>query len=57
MQALLSMGLSRQEYWSGLHFLLQGIFPAQGLNQHPLHWQVDTITTVPSGLPKYFQVK
>ena len=21
------MGLSRQEYWSGLHFLLQGIFP------------------------------
>ena len=28
-QAPLSMGFSRQEYWSGLHFLLQGIFPAQ----------------------------
>ena len=31
-QAPLSMGFSRQEYWSGLHFLLQGIFPTQGLN-------------------------
>ena len=28
-----SMGFSRQEYWSGYcHFLLQGIFPTQGLN-------------------------
>ena len=27
------MGFSRQEYWSGFcHFLLQGIFPTQGLN-------------------------
>ena len=25
-QAPLSMGVSRQEYWSGLHALLQGIF-------------------------------
>ena len=24
------MGFSRQEYWSGLHFLLQGIVPTQG---------------------------
>ena len=31
-QAPLSMGFSRQEYWSGLHFLLQGIFPTQGSN-------------------------
>ena len=29
-QAPLSMGFSRQEYWSGLHALLQGIFPTQG---------------------------
>ena len=28
-KALLSMGLPRQEYWSGLHFLLQEIFPNQ----------------------------
>ena len=25
-------GFSRQEYWSGRHFLLQRIFPTQGLN-------------------------
>ena len=43
-QAPLSMGFSRQEYWSGLpfptvgyHFLLQGIFPTQGLNLGLLH--------------------
>ena len=29
-QALQSMGFSRQEYWSGLPFLLQGIFLTQG---------------------------
>ena len=28
----LSMGFSRQEYWSGLLCFLHGIFPAQGLN-------------------------
>ena len=27
-----SMGFSRPEYWGGGHSLLQGIFPAQGLN-------------------------
>ena len=27
-----STGFSRHEYWSGLPFLLQGIFPTQGLN-------------------------
>ena len=32
LQAPLSMGFSRQEYWSGLPSLLQGIFPTQGLN-------------------------
>ena len=31
-QAPLSMGFSSQEYWSGLHFLLQGTFPTQGWN-------------------------
>ena len=31
-QAPLSMEFSRQEYWSGLHALLQGIFPTQGSN-------------------------
>ena len=32
-QAPLSMGFSRQDYWSGLPCLLQGMFPTQGLNQ------------------------
>ena len=36
-QAPLSMGFSRQEYWSGCHFLLQGICPTQGLNLGLLH--------------------
>ena len=31
------MGFSRQEYWSGLHSLLQRIFPTQGLNLGLLH--------------------
>ena len=34
------MGFSRQEYWSGLDFLFQGIFLTQGSNSrlsHPLH--------------------
>ena len=31
-QAPLSMGFSRQESWSGLHALLQGIFLTQGSN-------------------------
>ena len=33
----LSMEFSRQEYWSGCHFLLQGIFLTQGLNSGLLH--------------------
>ena len=44
-QASLSMGFSRQEYWSRNHFPLQGIFPTQRLNlrlSHLLHWQADS---------------
>ena len=45
-QAPLSMGFPRQEYRSGFCFLLQGIFPAQGSNPHPLRllrWQADSL--------------
>ena len=45
-QAPLSMGFSRQEYWSGGHVLLQGIFLTQGLNlhlQYLLHWQAGSL--------------
>ena len=47
-QPPLSMEFSRQAYWSGCHFLLQGIFPIQGLNQYLLYlpyWQADSFTT------------
>ena len=27
----------------GCHFLLQGIFPTQGLNLHLLHWEVESL--------------
>ena len=36
---------------AGCHFLLQGIFPNLGLNLYLLHWQVNFLTTEPSGKP------
>ena len=36
-QASLSMGFSRQEYWSGCNALFQGIFPTQGSSPHLLN--------------------
>ena len=53
-QAPLSMGFSRQEYWSGCHALFQRIFPTQGLNLHLLcllHWQAGSLTLQPPGEP------
>ena len=49
-QAPLSMGFSRQEYWSGCHALLQGIFLTQGSDPHLLYllrWQVGSLPLVP----------
>ena len=49
------MGFSRQEYWSGLHALLQGIFPTQGPKPHllcVLHRQVGFLQLVPPGKPQ-----
>ena len=51
-QAPLSMGLSRQEYWSGLPFPSPGIFPTQGLNLYLLgllHWQAGSLLLPPPG--------
>ena len=45
-QAPLSMGFSRQEYWSGCYALLQGIFLTQGSNPPLfclLHWQAGSL--------------
>ena len=57
----LPMGFFRQEYWSGCHFLLQGIFPIQRSNPGLLcllHWQVDSLPLHHLGSPKsrYFLV-
>ena len=49
-QAPLSMGYFRKEYWSELHFLLQGIFLTQGSNMRLfclLHWQVGSLLLGP----------
>ena len=45
------MGFSRQEYRSGLPFLVQGIFLTQGLNSRFLNWQVDSLPLSHSGSP------
>ena len=42
-QVPLSMGFSRQEYWSELPFPSPEIFLMQGLNSHLLHWQLDSL--------------
>ena len=43
-QAPLSMGFSRQEYWNGLPFPFQGIFPIQCMGLLGLlHWQMDPL--------------
>ena len=35
----------------GCYFLLHGIFPAQGLNSHLLHWQADSLPLNHQGSP------
>ena len=51
-QAPLSMGFSRQEYWSGLPCLLEGYLPTQGSNTYLLfHWQVGSLPLAPPGKP------
>ena len=53
-EAPLSMGFSRQEYWSGCHFLLQGIFLTQESKLHFLYllnWQADSLLLSHLGIP------
>ena len=53
-QAPLSMGFSRQEYWSVLPFPPPGDLPIQGSNPHLLHllhWQVGSLPLVVPGKP------
>ena len=53
-QAPLSIGFSRQEFWSRVPFLLQRSFLTQALNLcllHLLHWQVDFLPLSYLGIP------
>ena len=53
-QAPLSMGFSRQEYWSGLPFPPAGDLPDPGMVPHLLcllHWQASSLPLVPPGKP------
>ena len=50
----LSMGFSRQEYWSGLPCPPPGIFPTQGSNPcllRLLRWQAGSLPPAPPGKP------
>ena len=50
------MGFTRQEYWSGLHFLLQGIFPTQGSNTKSLALAGRFFITEPLVKPSFMWV-
>ena len=58
-QAPLSMGFSRQEYWSGLPFPTPGDLLTWGWNPHLLHllhWQVHSLPLEPPGKPTKIQL-
>ena len=58
-QAPLSMGFSRQEYWSGLPCPPPGDLPHPGTEPsllRRLHWQVNSLPLAPPGKLKYFQL-
>ena len=48
-QAPLSMGFSRQEYWSGLPFPSPGDLPNPGIEARSLALQADALTSEPPG--------
>ena len=50
-QAPLSMGLSRQEYWSGLPFPSPGDLPDPGIEPRSPALQTDTLLSEPPGKP------
>ena len=56
-QAPLSMGFSRQEYWSGLPCPPPGDLPDPGIQPAPpslLHWQAGSLPLAPPGEPLLF---
>ena len=55
-RAPLSMGFSSQEYWSGCHALLQGIFPTQGSNPGLPHCRQSLYQLSHKGSPYITQI-
>ena len=51
-QAPLSMGFSRQEYWSGLPFPSPGDLPNPGIEPGSPALQADALSSEPPGKPK-----
>ena len=49
--APLSMGFSRQEYWSGLSFPSPRDPPNLGINPSLVHWQADSLPLSHQGSP------
>ena len=52
-QASLSMGFSRQEYWSGLPFPSPGDLPDPGTEPGSPALEADILTSEPPGKPNY----
>ena len=52
-QAPLSIGLSREEYRSGLPFPTSGDLANRGIELTDLHWQVDSLLLCHLGSPIY----
>ena len=50
-QAPLSMGFSRQKYWSGLPFLSSGYLPYPGIKPMLLHWLGNSLPLSRVGSP------
>ena len=55
-QAPLSMGFSRQEYWSGLPFPSLGDLPDPGIEPRSPALQADSLTSEPPGKPRVKQI-
>ena len=53
-QAPVSMGFSRQEYWSGLPFPSPGDLPNSGIKPESPTLQADALTSEPPGMPSAY---
>ena len=56
LQAPLSMGFCRQEYWSGLPFPSPGDLPNPGIEPGSPAWQADALSSEPPGNTKWEKV-